>query len=150
LVARGIKAYVTTKRFGDPPYYSNGLAGSLAEHTAQESPFVKATRKFLEVIYREGYGYKKAGVMLYDIRPRRPHQESLFGSRLTGRRRKEDEDLMAAVDQANREHGKGTVSLAAGGLPGSLSKEKDWTMKRQNKSPRYATRWDELPVATAR
>ena len=159
LVAKGIKAFITTKRFGDPPHYSNGFAGSLPEHTARGAPFAKATRRFLEIIYREGYGYKKAGVMLYDIRPKRPHQESLFGSRhsegcLTGRRRKEDEDLMAAVDRVNKEHGKGTVGLAAAGLSRSPSSQdssaqKDWTMKRQNKSPRYTTRWDELPVATA-
>ena len=155
LVARGTKAFITTKRFGDPPYYSNGLAGSLSEHAARAAPFVKATRRFLEIIYREGYGYKKAGVMLYDIRPKRPHQESLFGSALTGRRRKEDEDLMAAVDRVNREHGKGTVGLAAAGLPKSdpagqdSSTQKDWAMKREKKSPRYTTRWDELPVAAA-
>jgi DNA polymerase V len=88
--------------------------------------------------------------MLYDIRPKRPHQESLFG-----RRRKQDEDLMEAVDRVNRKHGKGTVGLAAARLPKSdpvgqdSSTQKDWTMKRQNKSPRYTTRWDELPVAKA-
>ncbi len=145
LVAKGIKAFITTKRFGDPPYYSNGLAGSLAEHTARAAPFVKATRRFLEIIYREGYGYKKAGVMLYDIRPSRPHQESLFG-----RKRRKDEDLTAAVDRINREHGTGTVRLAAAGFPeSSTSSRAKWTMKRQNTSPRYTTRWEELPVATA-
>ena len=69
LVARGIEAFITTKRFGEPPHYSNGGAGTLAEHTARASAFVKATRRLLDVIYREGYGYKKASVRLYDIRP---------------------------------------------------------------------------------
>jgi len=145
IVAKGIGAFITTKRFGDPPHYSNSVAGSLQEHTARGAPFVKATRRLLEVIYREGYGYKKAGVQLYDIRPSRPHQESLFGSSLTGRRRKQDEDLMAAVDQVNTEHGKGTIQVAASGLP----EEREWTMKRRQKSPRYTTRWDELPVVKA-
>ncbi len=146
LVAKGIGAFITTKRFGDPPYYSNSVAGSLQEHTARAAPFVRASRRLLEPIYRDGYGYKKAGVQLYDIRPSRPHQESLFGGPTTGRRRKEDEELMAAVDHVNAEHGKGTVQLAASGLP----EKREWTMKRQKKSPRYTTRWDELPVATAR
>nr|WP_272503621.1 Y-family DNA polymerase [Salinibacter ruber] len=143
LVAKGIKVFITTKRFGDPPHYSNGVAGSLPEHTAHGAPFVKASRRLLEPIYRQGPGYKKAGVCLYDIRPSRPHQEGLFGQ---GRR--EDEDLMEAVDHVNREHGKGAVGLAAAGLPegkGNLGRE--WTMKRQKRSPRYTTRWDELPVA---
>jgi DNA polymerase V len=106
---------------------------------------VRATGRLLEVIYRSGPGYKKAGVQLYDIRPNRPHQESLFG-----RRRSEDEQLMKAVDRINREHGTGTVGLAAAGLPGSESAGRDWTMKRRRTSPRYTTRWDELPVAEAR
>jgi len=140
LVARGIKVFITTKRFGEPPYYSNGVAGALGEHTAREASFVKASRRLLEPIYRKGYDYKKAGVMLYDIHPSRPHQESLFG-----RGRREDETLMEAVDRINRQHGKETIGLAAAGLPG----EREWTMKRQKRSPRYTTRWDELPVAQA-
>ena len=140
LVARGIKAFITTKRFGGGPHYSNGVAGSISEHTARAAPFVKASRRLLEVIYRGGYGYKKAGVCLYDIRPSRPHQESLFG-----RGRRQDENLTAAVDRINAEHGKDTIGLAAAGLPS----EREWAMKRQNRSPKYTTRWDELPVAQA-
>ncbi|MCS4155745.1 DNA polymerase V, partial [Salinibacter ruber] len=145
LVAKGIKVFVTTKRFGDPPHYSNGVAGSLPEHTARASAFAKASRRLLEPIYRSGHGYKKAGVCLYDIRPSRPHQESLFSQG-----RKEDEDLMEAVDRINQEHGKGAIGLAAAGLPeGKGHLEREWTMKRQRRSPRYTTRWDELPVAQA-
>ncbi len=44
LVAKGIKVFVTMKRFGDGPYYSNGVAGSLGEHTARGAAFVKASR----------------------------------------------------------------------------------------------------------
>ncbi|WP_251980329.1 Y-family DNA polymerase [Salinibacter ruber] len=145
LVAKGIKVFITTKQFGEPPHYSNGVAGSLPEHTARGAPFVKASRRLLEPIYRQGPGYKKAGVCLYDVRPSRPHQESLFGQ---GRR--EDEDLMEAVDHVNREHGKGAIGLAAAGLPGGKGNlGREWTMKRQKRSPRYTTRWDELPVAHA-
>ncbi len=144
-VARGIKTFITTKRFGDPPYYSNGLAASLSTHTARAAPFVKASRRLLEPIYRDRYRYKKAGVMLYDIRPARPHQESLFG-----RRRCRDERLMDAVDQINRRYGARSVGLAAAGLPGADGPlGRSWSMTRQRRSPRYTTRWDELPVATA-
>jgi DNA polymerase V len=66
-------------------------------------------------------------------------KESLFG-----RRRKRDEELMAAVDHLNREHGKGTVGLAAAGLPGSGSAGRAWAMERERKSPRHTTRFDEL------
>ena len=151
LVARGIKVFITTKRFGDPPHYSNGVAGSLPGHTARASAFARASRCLLEPIYRQGPGYKKAGVCLHDIRPARPHQESLFG-----RGRKKDESLAEAVDQINREYGTETVGLAAAGLPGGVGRPgaegslgREWAMKRQKRSPRYTTRLSELPVARA-
>ena len=82
---------------------------------------------------------------LYDIRPSRPHQSGVFG-----RGRKKDEDLMEAVGRINREHGTGAVGLVAAGLPGGEGNlGREWTMKRQKRSPRYTTRWDELPVAHA-
>jgi DNA polymerase V len=139
-VARGIQVFITTKTFGDPPYYSNAAAGRLAEHTAVSSPFVRAAGRLLSTIYREGFGYKKAGVLLYDVRPERPRQESLFGRNST-----EDEALMDAVDRINDAYGRGTIGLAAAGLPGN----RNWQMKRENRTPRYTTRWDELPVARA-
>ena len=145
LVARGIRVFITTKRFGDPPHYSNGVAGSLPGHTARASAFARASRCLLEPIYRQGPGYKKAGVCLHDIRPARPHQKSL-----QGRERAEDESLAEAIDQINREYGPRAVGLAAAGLPdadGGLDRE--WTMKRQKRSPRYTTRFGELPVAHA-
>ncbi|PQJ34169.1 protein umuC [Salinibacter sp. 10B] len=139
LVARGIEVFITTKRFGAPPHYSNQVAARLGGHTARGTPFVRATRHLLDPIYRSGYGYKKAGVQLYDIRPSRPHQTSLFG-----RPREEDEDLMNAVDQLNTAYGRNTIHLAATGV----AESQEWEMKRQNRSPRYTTRWDELPTAT--
>jgi DNA polymerase V len=57
---------------------------------------------------------------------------------------------MEAVDRINREHGTRAVGLAAAGLSGGEGNfGREWTMKRQKRSPRYTTRWDELPVAHA-
>jgi DNA polymerase V len=142
LVARGLEVFITTKRFGPPPHYANGVAGTLPAHTARAAPFTRASRHLLDAIYRELYGYKKAGVKLYDIRPNRPHQESLFG-----RRRQVDEALTSAIDRVNGEHGKGTIGLAAAGLLESESAGRSWTMKRHRTSPRYTTRWTDIPVA---
>jgi len=61
LVAKGTKVFITTKRFGDPPHYSNGVAASLGEHTARGAPFVKASQRLLESIYRGSYGLQEGG-----------------------------------------------------------------------------------------
>ncbi len=140
LVARGVGVFITTKTYGPPPHYTNEASATLDEHTAAAAPFVRSSRQLLEAIYREGPVYRKAGVRLHAIRPRRPHQGSLFG-----RSTQDDEALMEAVDQINRTMGRGTIGVAAAGLPD----DRDWTMTRDHTSPRYTTRWDELPVARA-
>jgi len=140
LVARGIGAFITTKTHGPPPHYANEAQATLDEHTAAAPPFVRSSRCLLDVLYRAGPAYRKAGVMLYAIRPRRPHQGSLFGRPV-----QDDEALMQAVDEINGTMGRGTIGVAAAGLPG----DRDWTMTRDNTSQHYTTRWDELPVARA-
>ncbi|MFO8099163.1 MAG: Y-family DNA polymerase [Salinibacter sp.] len=140
LVARGIGVFITTKTHGPPPHYANEAVATLAEHTAATGPFVRATRRLLHTIYREGPAYKKAGVRLHGLRPRRPHQASLFGRSTAA-----DEALMDAVDRLNATMGRGTVGVAAAGRPGT----RDWAMTRDHCSKRYTTRWDELPVARA-
>ncbi|MCS4200942.1 Y-family DNA polymerase [Salinibacter ruber] len=140
LVARGISAFITTKTHGTPPHYADEAQATLDEHTAAAPPFVRSSRRLLDAIYRAGPAYRKAGVMLYAIRPRRPHQGSLFGRPV-----QDDEALMQAVDRINGTMGRGTIGVAAAGLPG----DRDWTMTRDNTSQHYTTRWDELPVARA-
>jgi len=45
------------------------------------------------------------------------------------------------MDAIDRRMGKGSVSIAAGGV------QKGWAMRRERKSPSYTTEWGELPVA---
>ncbi len=47
---------------------------------------------------------------------------------------------MEAIDYINREYGKGATGLAAAGLPGGEGNlGREWTMKRQKRSPRSTT-----------
>jgi DNA polymerase V len=97
-----------------------------------------AVRELLERIYRSGFGYKKAGVMLFDLTAERPEQGHLFIEADPA-----DKALMDAVDRVDEAYGKRSVQLAGAGL------ERDWTMKRQMKSPAYATPWSDVPVVRA-
>jgi len=51
--------------------------------------------------------------------------------------------LMATLDRINETFGRGTVRLGAEGL------QQAWAMKQDRRSPRYTTRWDEVPVVHA-
>jgi DNA polymerase V len=48
--------------------------------------------------------------------------------------------LMTALDMINRDYGHGTVRSGASGFT------QRWAMRNENRSPRYTTRWDELPI----
>jgi DNA polymerase V len=140
LVAGRIGVFVTTKDFGDPPHYSNAAATALRPATHHTPALIEAAGALLRAVYREGPAYKKAGVQLQALRPASARQGHLFAGRDA-----EDDALMAAVDGLNREMGRGTVGFAAAGVAG----QRDWTMKRERRSPHYTTRWDDLPTAQA-
>lgn len=138
LVARGMQVFCATPRYGEGPHYSNGASATLPRPTSYTPELVGAAKKLLGRIYREGFGYKKAGVMLYDLRADVPEQGHLF---LKSDPR--EQALMAACDRINQRFGRHAVRLAASGL------RRAWEMQRRRTSPRYTTRWDELPVVKA-
>lgn len=88
----------------------------------------------LQRIYKPGYDYKKAGVMLTGLQPAAAVQDDLF----SGYDRVRSARLMGTLDRINSEYGMGTVTFAGAGI------RKPWRMLTDNRSPRYTTRWDEL------
>lgn len=90
-------------------------------------------------IYRDGYDYKKAGVMLTGLQPAAAVQDDLF----SGYDRVRSGRLMGTLDNINRIYGMHTVSFAGAGI------HKPWRMLTDNRTPRYTTRWDELAIAHA-
>jgi DNA polymerase V len=96
-------------------------------------------------IYRPEHRYKKAGVLLMDLCKREMAQPRLF----------EDRDLEAAtrlmtlMDEINQVHGRGTLRIASASSM-ALNAGRTWHLRSDHRSPRYTTRWDELPVAIAK
>jgi DNA polymerase V len=87
-------------------------------------------------IFRAGYRYVKAGVMLWDLRARSIVQGSLFDAspEFDDRRTR----LMAVLDRASAKWGRGVLA------PGSAGMTARWAMKRERMTPAYTTRWAEL------
>ncbi len=94
----------------------------------------------LRRIYRSGYAYQKTGVILTDLTPVERRQGDLFDDPVQLGR---SQALMEAMEHINRSMGSGTVKLMAEGS------DPRWAMKADNRTPRYTTRLDELPVAKA-
>ncbi len=97
---------------------------------------IRCALRILERIFRPAYRYHKAGVMLMELGSGETVQENLFGEPATRR-----PDLMGAIDSLNRKMGRGAVRYGAEGFSTS------WRMKAARHSPRYTTRWEDLPKA---
>ena len=65
--------------------------------------------------------------------------DGVLARTLSGFAPRESQRLMAAIDAINRTHGRDAVRTAACGI------QQQWSMRCANRSPRYTTRWDELP-----
>ena len=107
---------------------------TLAEPTNYTPDLIRHTEYLLSKVYKKGFNYIKAGVMLSGILPEEAIQLSVFKS---GDRLKQSR-AMKAMDSINNVWGRDTVKIASGGIV------QKWAMKRQHISQRYTTKWDEL------
>jgi DNA polymerase V len=91
---------------------------------------IKYAIKALKMIYRPGFKYLKAGVMVMDIVPQTQLQLGLFDKR----DRAKDNRLMNALDKSNNAFGKDLVRY------GTQSYGKKWKLRAEKLSPCYTTR----------
>jgi len=57
--------------------------------------------------------------------------------------------LMQAIDKLNRRFGRGSVQIGSASLASNDDDERSWSTKQERRSPRYTTRWEEMPVVRA-
>ncbi len=141
-MASGVMVFMHTNKFiPNLPQYSNSEFVPVHPATMHTPTLIRAAYQALERIYREGYSYKKCGVMLTGVEPAHGRWLSLL--ELPPDDRPGHAPLMRAVDDINARWGRDTVQFAASGL------ERSWRMRRERRSPRYTTAWAELPVVKA-
>lgn len=140
-LARALLVFVKTNPFReDLPQHSQSMVVALPRPTDDSRLIVRAAMQGLESVHRKGFAYQKCGVMLMDLCDRASEQLDLMATHQSEEERERNERLMATLDKLNREHGSGTVTI------GRSSKDAAWHLRSQWRSPRYTTRWDELPV----
>ena len=141
-VAGSIQVYVRTNPFKpDEPQYNNGVTVKLLHPTNNTFRLAEAALYGLRKIYKLGYAYKKAGIMLTDLCPEHQVPVDLFsGFDLPETQRAKT--LMATLDEINAKMGRGTVRSAGEGM------QKSWAMRSDNKSPAFTTDWGQLATAT--
>ena len=137
--AGSVHVYIRTSPFKlDEPHYSNGITIPMPSPTDDSRQLVKIALWALKRIYRPGFNYAKAGVMLSEIVPKAGVQNDLFSQPATNLK---SEALMSAMDAINRKMGRESIKLAIEGF------KRPWKMKQWNKSPNYTTDWREVLIS---
>ena len=97
---------------------------------------LEAVREGLDQMYRPGFQFMKAGVMLLDLVDAQQYQLSLLQPTT-----KAHPHLMKAVDEINQKMGQGTLRF------GMTDADAPWQLRCEHRSRRYTTCWDELMEA---
>jgi DNA polymerase V len=132
-----VHVFIETNRFRvNDPQYANGVTIPLTEATADSRRLVAAALYGLKRIFKAGYYYKRAGVILMQLSPAAMRQSTLFGHASI-----QDDVIMQTVDSINKRFGRSAITLASAGV------HHGWHMLAERRSPCYTTQWDDVPAA---
>jgi DNA polymerase V len=125
--------------------YANAATVELAEPTDYFPAILEAAKEALLRVFKPGFRYRKAMILLSDLSKRQGRQTGLFGDTEQDAKR---ERLMTAFDAINSRYGRGTIQLAASQEARAGLDEEDFKpfeMRRDYLSPCYTTRIADLP-----
>jgi DNA polymerase V len=140
-VVSEIVVFAYTNRFkeNEPQTHGSALI-SFITPTADVRVIVSKAVAATKALFKEGYGYKKAGVIATKISSDKCIMHSLFeDTEATEREHK----ITTVLDTINKTFGKGTVKLAVQGS-GHIKSSSD------NQSPHYTTLWTDIPTVTVK
>jgi DNA polymerase V len=126
--------FLQTNRFNDAQsQYSNSIVVKLPYATNSSITLSQFAIKGLEAIYRKGYYFKKAGVIVSGLTPQNEKQMNLFLDE-----NPKHKNLMSTIDKLNTSLGKKKIKLASQDIG------RTWKMRQEKLSKRYTTNWNEL------
>ena len=115
--------------------------------SANTADLVNAAVTGLKLIYKPGYQFAKAGVMLLDLCDDDLRQGELdLECEEDGICISQAPRFMHALDTLNQRYGRGTLAMASTGL---TERKRLWAMRRDRHTPQYTTSWQDLPIARA-
>lgn len=143
--ARGITVLIVPKQDIKGSHYRHGPTKSasirLPIASALTNELVKPALEMVRSLFEAGKTYKKAGVILSDIVPESVIQGNLFVAvPANSEKLAKGRALMEAVDNINFSMRGDILKFAASGTT------RNWKMRQEMRSPRYTTRWEELPL----
>ena len=124
LVSKSITVFIRTSPFQNKGiFYSNSKTIDFPIATNNSIEIVKNALTGLDLIYKDGFKYQKAGIILSGL------SDSEKGNSLFRSTKDEKiKNLMQSIDNTNYRYGRSTISLASAGI------NKKWSMRRQYSS----------------
>ncbi len=142
-LAGQVLVFIRTSPFRQDLQYSRSMTVPLRRPSSDTAVIVAAALIGLAAIYKPGFRYAKAGIMLMELQPCSVQQGELD---LEGDDSRDRGKLMLALDGLNLRYGKGSVLMASAGHGAG---KRLWSMKQERRTPGYTTRWEDVPVARA-
>lgn len=139
LYCKLVGVFIQTNRFNkSDQQYSDYIVVQLNEHTDDLLEVTRAVQAGLNKMYKPGFKYKKAGIVLLEIIPKHKFTPCLFTNH---QHRQERNRLSITLEKIASRFGKDLVSL---GL--CANKSAIWQMNQTRKSQSFLTNWDELMI----
>jgi DNA polymerase V len=136
-LCKKIRVSIRTGMFNpEEAKYANGVVVDLPYPTDDVRLLTKIAVDALEHVFRPGFNYSKAEVMLLSLCQPGEYTEDLFATSQSGASTK----LMGILDEINLRWGRGTLRSA------SVPVNPDWGMRREMMSQSFTTRLEELWV----
>ncbi|MBF0294795.1 MAG: Y-family DNA polymerase [Magnetococcales bacterium] len=140
-VAGALHLFIRTSPFREgEPQCRQAITLTLPTPTADELQLASAARRGLEYIYRTGYAYRRAGVLLLELENAQTRTRDLF---VDPQAERKSQALMTTLDAMRNRFGANIIHVAGEG------RQRRWSMRASNRSPCYTTRWADLPTARA-
>jgi DNA polymerase V len=140
-LCKKVRVSVRTGMFNpDEAKYANGIMVELPYPTNDVRMLTRAVMQAVDHIYRPGFKYSKAEVLLMDLRQPGEYTDDLFAEVQPVVSNK----LMSVLDEINGRWGRGTLRTA------SVPANPDWAMRRELMSQSYTTRLDQLWTVEAK
>lgn len=137
-LAGGLYVFLRTNPF-DPKaaQYSANHHVSFGVPTDDTRHITELAVQLIKHLFKPGFVYKKAGVVLTGLSEKASYQNDLFADTVG---QEKSAKLMKALDEINGRFGRDSLICASSGF------ERQWAMRCGNRSPKYTTCWAETPT----
>lgn len=134
LTAKAVTVFLTTNRFSKTAQYSGSKTVELATATNSTRELREWTKTLLCQIYKQGFLYKKVGVILHGLQIEQAETLRLYDET----NYEKDKRLMRALDTISNKFGREIIRF------GVQKSRESWQMKQEMKSNKFTTCFKEM------